>query len=164
MDEFYALSQVTITIAGFAALFSILRPRESQWTDLDKLNLVRFYMMIEIACLISLFSFLPIILLGYFNTEVTFRLSFGFLFVIFTLYYIYGTRRNKRYSGKVAIGGLSTIIILTIGIFLISFSLLGSFNLLGNNYKTNYLILLFISFVMNIYLFIRLIYFTVRKD
>ncbi len=164
MDEFYALSQVTITIAGFAALFSILKPRDSQWTDLDKLNLVRFYMMIEIACLISIFSFLPVILIGYFDTDITFRLSFGFCFVIITLYYIYGTKRNKRYSGKVSIGGVSTIIILTIGIFWLLFSLLGSLNFLGNNYKTNYLILLFIFFVMNIYLFIRLIYFTVRKN
>lgn len=164
MDEFYALSQVTITIAGFAALFSILRPRESQWTDLDKLNLIRFYMMIEIACLISIFSFLPVILGGYFNTEVTFRLSFGFCFLIFGLYYIYGTKRNKRYSGKVAIGGVSTSIILAIGVFLLVFSFLGSLNGLGDNYKTNYLVVLFICFVMNIYLFIRLIYFTVRKD
>lgn len=164
MDEFYALSQVTITIAGFAALFSILRPGESQWTDLDKLNLVRFYMMIEIACLVSIFSFLPIILLGYFNTEITFRLSFGFCFAIFGLYYIYGTIRNKRYSGKLAIGGLSTKIILAIGVLMLLYSLLGSLDLIGHNYKTNYLILLFVCFILNIYLFIRLIYFTVRKD
>ena len=40
MDEFYALGEVTITIAGFAALFSILKPQKKTWGDVDKLNLV----------------------------------------------------------------------------------------------------------------------------
>jgi hypothetical protein len=164
MDEFYALSQITITIAGFAALFSILKPRDSEWTDLDKLNLVRFYIMIELACLISIVSFLPIILLGYFNTEISYRLSFFFCFVFFLLYNIYALKRNKRYSGKLDIGGFSTISIMTIGMFLLLFSILSSLNLIGTNYKTNYLILLYILFVINIYFFIRLIYFTIRKE
>ena len=49
MDEFYALGEVTITIAGFAALFSILKPQIKTWDDSDKINLIRFYMMIEFA-------------------------------------------------------------------------------------------------------------------
>lgn len=163
MDEFYALGEVTITIAGFAALFSILRPQKKTWDDSDKSNLIRFYMMIEFACLISIFSFLPVILLGYFNPEITFRLSFGLLFLVTFPYMIYGTKRNKRYTGKVLINGVTTAILLIIWSLMILFALMGALDLLGENNKTNYLILLFLMFVSAVYLFIRLIYFSIRK-
>ena len=163
MDEFYALGEVTITIAGFAALFSILKPQKKTWEFLDKSNLIRFYMMIEFACLISVFSFLPVILFGYFNPEITFRLSFGLLFFITFPYMIYGNIRNKRYTGKVLFGGIVTVILLTIWNLMILFALMGALDLLGENYKTNYLILLFLMFVSDLYLFIRLIYFSIRK-
>ncbi len=163
MDEFYALGEVTITIAGFAALFSILKPQKKTWDDSDKSNLIRFYMMIEFACLISIFSFLPVILFGYFNPEITFRLSFGVTFLITFPFMIYGTKRNKRLTGKVLINGVTTAILIIIWSLMILFALMGALDLLGENYKTNYLILLFLMFVSDLYLFIRLIYFSIRK-
>jgi len=86
MDEFYALSQITISIAGFAALFSILRTNEQQWTDLDKLNLIRFYIMIETACIISILCFIPILLSGYLEDDITFKISSLALVIINLLY------------------------------------------------------------------------------
>ena len=164
MDEFYVLAQLSITIAGFAALFSILKPSKIEWTDLDKLNLVRFYVMIEMACLISIYSFLPIILLGFLNEETSFRISFGFGFLTWPIYLLYIFKRNKRFSGKIAIGGLSSAIMQAIGISVILYCLIGSLNYLGNNYKTNYLISIFIFFIIDLWLFIRLIYGTIRKN
>ena len=163
MYEFFALGEITITIAGFAALFSILRPQKNTWDDSDKLNLIRFYMMIEFACLISIFSFLPVILLGYTNPEVAFRLSFSLFFLIVFPYEIYGIKRNIRYSGKIAIDGTRTVVLLIVWNLMILFALLGALGLFGENYKTNYLILLFLMFVSALYLFIRLIYFSIRK-
>ena len=163
MDEFFALGEITITIAGFAALFSILRPQKNTWDDSDKLNLIRFYMMIEFACLISIFSFLPVILLGYTNPEVAFRLSFSLFFLVVFPYEVYGIKRNIRYSGKIAIDGTRTVVLLLVWNLMIIFSLLGALGLFGENYKTNYLILLFLMFVSALYLFIRLIYFSIRK-
>jgi hypothetical protein len=90
MDVFYSLGEVTITIAGFAALFSILRPQKKTWNEFDIYNLIRFYMMIEFACLISIFSFLPVLLLGYVNPEIAFRLSFCIYFLVVFPYIIFG--------------------------------------------------------------------------
>ena len=163
MDEFFALGEITITIAGFAALFSILRPQKNTWDDSDKLNLIRFYMMIEFACLISIFSFLPVILLGYTHPEIAFRLSFSLFFLVVFPYEIYGIKRNIRYSGKIAIDGTRTVILLIVWNLMLLFALLGALGLFGENYKTNYLILLFFMFVSALYLFIRLIYFSIRK-
>ena len=163
MEVFYSLGEVTITIAGFAALFSILRTQKKTWGDSDKLNLIRFYMMIEFACLISIFSFLPVILLDYTNPDIAFRLSFGLFFLIVFPYEIYGIKRNIRYMGKIAIDGTRTVILLLIWNLLLLFALMGTLDLLGENYKTNYLILLFLMFVSALYLFIRLIYFSIRK-
>ena len=163
MEVFYALGEVSITIAGFAALFSILRSQKKTWDDFDKLNLIRFYMMVEFACMISIFSFLPVILLGYFNPEIAFRLSFGLFFLIVFPYEIYGIKRNIRYSGKIAIDGTRTVILLIIWNIMILFALMGALNFLGENYKTNYLTLLVLMFVSALYLFIRLIYFSIRK-
>ena len=61
MEPFYVLGQLSITVAGFAALFSILKPPSKDWNQKDKLNLIRFYIMIELACLVSLFSFFPVL-------------------------------------------------------------------------------------------------------
>jgi hypothetical protein len=114
MDVFYSLGEVTITIAGFAALFSILRPQKKTWNEFDIYNLIRFYMMIEFACLISIFSFLPVLLLGYVNPEIAFRLSFCIYFLVVFPYIIFGMKRAKRLSGKIAINGTRTVILLII--------------------------------------------------
>ncbi len=164
MEELYTLSQVSITIAGFATLFTTLKPHRNNWDGLDNINLIRFYMMIELACMISVFSFLPVILLGYFDKAISFRLSFGIYSCIWLPYIIYATNRNKRYLGKVNITGISTIIIIALGIFALFFSMCCALNILGENYKTNYLILLYTSFLVNIYLFLRLIYFTIKNS
>ena len=164
MDVFYSLAEVTITIAGFAALFSILRPQKKTWNEFDIYNLIRFYMMIEFACIISVFSFLPVLLLGYTSTEVTFRLSFSLYNLVVIPYIIFGMRRARRLSGKIAINGIRTVILLIIWISLTLYAGMGALDLLGENYKSNYLTLLFIMFASALYLFIRLIYFSIRKD
>ena len=164
MEELYALSKMSISIAGFTALFVVLKPSHIEWSTYDKVNLIRFYMMIELACIVTLFSFLPIVLLGYFDTEISFRGSFGLFNCIGLLYLIYTIRRNKHYTGKVKVAGYSTIIVMVFGIFIILLSILGALNLIGNNYKANYLLLLFLSFCLDIYLFVRLIYFGIKKN
>ena len=163
MDVFYALGEITITIAGFAALFSVLKPQKKSWEYADKLNLIRFYMMIEFACIISVFSFIPVILLDYTNPEIAFRISFSLFFLVVLPYEIFGIKRNIRYCGKAAIDGKRTVFLLVIWNLVLIFSLLGALDIIGENYRTNYLILLFIMFVSALYLFIRLIYFSVRK-
>ena len=65
--------------------------------------------------------------------------------------------------GKIAIDGTRTVILLLIWNLLLLFALMGTLDLLGENYKTNYLILLYLMFVSALYLFIRLIYFSIRK-
>lgn len=164
MDVFYSLGEVTITIAGFAALFSILKPQKKTWDEFDKYNLTRFYMMIEFACLTSFFSFLPALLLGYANPDIAFRLSFALYFLIIVPYIIFGMKRTKRLSGKIAINGIRTIIILIFWHLMTLYSLMGALDLLGENYKTNYFTLLLLMFISALYLFIRLIYFSIRKD
>ncbi len=161
MDEFYALSQITITIAGFAALFSILKPQKGEWKDIDNINLVRFYMMIELACIVSIFSYLPVILLGYFSNEITFRLSFGILFII---YNIFAIKRVKKRMKIWRAGRGAKLFLLIIMMLLLLFEFLGAINCLGSNYKTNYLIALFSKFILNIYFFIRLIHFSTRQQ
>ena len=163
MDVFYVLGEVTITIAGFAALFSILRPQKKIRDEFDIYNLIRFYTMIEFACIISIFSFLPVLLLGYTNPEIAFRLSFSLYFLVVFPYMIFGMKRNKRLSGKIAINGIRTVILLIIWDLMILYAVMGALDLLGENYKTNYLTLLFLMFVSALYLFIRLIYFSIRK-
>ncbi len=165
MDEFYALSQITITIAGFAALFSILKPQKGEWKDIDNINLVRFHMMIELACIVSIFSYLPVILLGYFSNEITFRLSFGILFIFSFIYNIFAIKRLKKLLNISSTGGKARFYFLIfIGLLFPLFELLGAVNYLGSNYKTNYLIVLFSKFILNIFFFIRLIYFSTRKE
>lgn len=163
MDVFYSLGEVTITIAGFAALFSILRPQKKTWNEFDIYNLIRFYMMIEFACLISIFSFLPVLLLGYVNPEIAFRLSFCIYFLVVFPYIIFGMKRAKRLSGKIAINGTRTVILLIIWNLMTLYAVMGALDLIGENYKTNYLTLLFLMFISALYLFIRLIYFSIRK-
>lgn len=164
MEEFYALGEITISIAGFAALFSILRPGHKNWTVRDNLNLIRFYMMIEVASIITIFSFLPVILLGYLDVEAGFRVSSGLYLLIMIFYQVFALNRNKRHSGRITIGGKITVIVILYMHIIMIFALLQSLGFLGVNYKTNYLVLLFATFIFNIYLFIRLIYFTVRKE
>ena len=163
MDEFYALGEVTITIAGFAALFSILRPQKKTWGHSDKANLIRFYMMIEFACIISIFCFLPVILLGFFKTEIAFRLSSGLFCLAVIPYEIYAIKRPIRYTGKIELAGGTTVTLIIIWNLIILYALLGALDLLGDSYRTNYLIFLFLFFISDLFLFIRLIYFSIRK-
>ena len=96
MDEFYTLSELAITIAGFAALFSILKQKTEPFELADKLNLIRFYMMIELACMMVILCYTPIILSGYFDSETTYRLSSLVFLILNVFYYFFGTKRNKR--------------------------------------------------------------------
>ena len=163
MDVFYALGEVSITIAGFAALFSILRPQKKTWGHSDKANLIRFYMMIEFACIISIFCFLPVILLGFFKTEIAFRLSSGLFCLAVIPYEIYAIKRPIRYTGKIELAGGTTVTLIVIWNLIILYALLGALDLLGDSYRTNYLIFLFLFFISDLFLFIRLIYFSIRK-
>lgn len=123
MDEFYSLGEITITIAGFAALFSILKLQKKTWGDLDRVNLIRFYMMIEFACLISIFCFLPVILLGCFKIEIAFRLSSGLFCTVVIPYEIYAIKRNIRYTGKIELAGGTTVTLIIIWNLIILFAL-----------------------------------------
>ena len=164
MDDFYYLAQITATIAGFAALFSILKHKNKDWNEDAKVNLIRFYIMIELACIITVFCFVPIVLSDYFNTELTFRLSFGSHFILSVGYYFFTLKRNKRITGLVNIAGTSTKIVRLFSIMILLFALCGSLDLLGSHYKTNYLVSLILVFIINLYMFLRLIYFSTRRE
>ncbi|NNM22727.1 MAG: hypothetical protein HKO54_04165 [Flavobacteriaceae bacterium] len=164
MDDFYYLAQITTTIAGFAALFSILKHSNKTWNDLAKVNLIRFYIMIELACIITIFCFVPIVLSEYFEQEVTFRVSFGSHFLFSTIYYVFALKRNKRITGLVNIAGTSTKIVRIFSIGVLIFAVFGALNFLGDHYKTNYLISLILVFLINLYMFLRLIYFSMSRE
>lgn len=164
MDDFYYLAQITTTIAGFAALFSILKHTSKNWNNETKVNLIRFYIMIELACIITVFCFVPIVLFDYFSEDVTFRLSFGSYFLLSLLYYLFALRRNRRITGLVNIAGTSTKIVRLFSISILIFALCGALDLLGTHYKTNYLISLILVFIINLYMFLRLIYFSTRRE
>ena len=161
MEAFYTLSQLAITIAGFAALFSILKIKDSKWSELDKLNLVRFYVMIELACIIAAFCFLPIIFSGYLSDNNAYRLSFALFFILSIVYHFFWIGRSKRISGKANIGGVSSKIIRLLGNVAGLFAIVNAIGLIGFNYKSNYLALMFLLFIMDLYVFIRLIYFSI---
>ena len=162
MDPFYTLSELAITLTGFAALFSILKSQNTKWDDLDKLNLVRFFVMIELGCLTAILCFAPIILTGYLNEDLAYRVSSFLAFVLLISYNIFALRRHKKISGRIDIGGLSTKIIRLIAILYIIMAILNSLSLVGVNYKSNYLILMVWMFITGLYFFIRLIYFSIH--
>lgn len=164
MDDFYYLAQITTTIAGFAALFSILKPARKIWDTESKVNLIRFYIMIELACIITVFCFVPIVLSDYFSVEITFRVSFGSHFLFSTLYYFFALKRNKRITGKVNVAGTSTKIVRLFSVGVLVFALCGTIDILGTHYETNYLISLILVFIINLYMFLRLIYFSMRRN
>ncbi|QIE58746.1 hypothetical protein G5B37_03970 [Rasiella rasia] len=163
MDEFYTLSQLAISIAGFAALFSILKPKTDSYELTDKLNLIRFYVMIELACMVVILCYLPIILLGYFNPEITYKLSFLTFLILSGIYHVFAMKRNKRVSKKINIGGISTIIIRILTIIGFIFAIFNLTGVISSQFRENYLMLIFLIFSMDIYFFIRLIYFSIGK-
>ena len=163
MDEFYTLSQLAITIAGFAALFSILKQKTGSFELADKINLVRFYMMIELACMMVILCYTPIILSGYFDSETTYRLSSLVLLILNVSYYIFAVKRNKRYSGKKNIGGTTSMILRIVSICGAICAFVNCIGVIGSHFRENYLLLLFVMFIANMYLFIRLIYFSIGQ-
>ena len=164
MQDFHSLSQITITIAGFAALFSLLEP-EVDTSSVDyKINVIRFFMMVELACTVTLFCFLPIILISYFPGEHTFRVSSGIYFLANVGYFIYCIRRNNHLLGKVAIDGISTKIIIAVSICLAALGLYNSSGLYGSNYQETYTLIVFLTFLFNSYFFLRLIRFAINVE
>ena len=163
MDEFYTLSQLAISIAGFAALFSVLKPKTESYELIDKLNLIRFYVMIELACMVVILCYIPIILSGYFDSEITYRLSFLAFLIISVSHHVISMNRNKKLSEKTNIGGISTIILRILTIIGFVFAFVNLIGIIGSHFRENYLLLIFLIFTMDIYFFIRLIYFSIGK-
>ena len=162
MDAFYTLSQLAITMAGFAALFSIIKLQKSEWNELDILNLMRFYVMIELACLIAIYCFLPVIFSGYLSDDNAYRLSFALFFVMWILYRFFMIRRNMKILGKRKFSGLADIIFRLLALIAALFALMNVFGLVGSNYKSNYLSLMLWVLIFNMAIFIRLIYFSIN--
>lgn len=164
MEEFYVLSQLAIATAGFAALASILKPKTEKWDSLSKLNLARFYIMIELSIVVAAFGFLPIILKGFLNENMTFRLSSGIIFMIGVFIYSYSNKRNKRLSGKVNIGGKHTVFMRVLAISSLLLALINTIGLFKLFYREIYLIVLYIFFLITLNLFYRLIIFSVGPN
>ena len=163
MDEFYTLSQLAISIAGFAALFSVLKPQTESYELDDKLNLIRFYVMIELACLIVILCYIPIILSGYFDSEITYKLSFLTFLILSILHHSFSLKRNRKISGKINIGGTSTKFLRILTIIGFAFAFVNLTGIIGSHFRENYLLLIFLIFTMDIYFFIRLIYFSISQ-
>jgi len=162
MDAFYNLSQLAITMAGFAALFSILKLQKSEWNELDILNLMRFYVMIELACLIAIYCYLPVIFSGYLSDDNAYRLSFALFFVMWIVYLSFTRSRNKRILGKRKFSGISDIIFRLLALIGALFAITNVFGLVGPSYKSNYLSLMLWVLIFNMAIFIRLIYFSIN--
>lgn len=164
MSEFYTLSQLAISIAGFAALLSILKPKHTKWQRTDKVNLIRFYIMIELACIIATFCFFPIIFSGYLSDECTYRISFTLCFFSLFGYNIFALMRNKRILGQMNFAGNISKVIRLIGILSILFALINSLGYMGTHFRANYLILMYVGFNVSLFHFFRLIYYSIQQD
>jgi len=163
MEEYYILCQLAITTAGFAALASLIKPK-SQSLDLGyKLNLVRFYIMIEFAVTVAAFGFLPIVLMGFLDEELNFRISSGILFAFAVPLYKYTMNRNKALSGTVNIGGMHTKVTRIFGLTAILILLINAIGLLKPYYSESYLAALYIIFLLSLNLFYRLIINSVKQ-
>ncbi|MBT3208124.1 MAG: hypothetical protein HN704_04420 [Bacteroidetes bacterium] len=163
MEELLTLSELSVTIAGFAALFSILNPKVEKWTDLDKVNLVRFYMMVELACIVAVFCVIPVVLKGYFDEDTTFRSASALHCFVMVSYNIAALVRNKKYFGKLNITKISTTIIRILAVVIIAISFLNGSGIFESHYRENYMFNLYLIFCVDIYFFLRLLYFTVGK-
>ncbi|MBT3208123.1 MAG: hypothetical protein HN704_04415 [Bacteroidetes bacterium] len=161
MDELLTLSELSVTIAGFAALFSILNPKIEKWTELDKVNLIRFYMMVELACIVAVFCIIPVVLKGYLEPETTFRSVSVLHFFTMIVYNYAALVRNKKHLRKLNIAGFSTVVIRILAIVIIVIALLNGLGTFKSYYRESYMFNMYLIFVVDIYFFLRLLYFSI---
>ena len=164
MEEFYILSQLAIAIAGFAALASLLKPKTEKWDSFSTLNLARFYIMIELSIVVAAFGFLPIVLKGFLNDDLTFRLSSGIIFILGIGILRNGDKRHKRLSGKLNIGGRHTIFMRVLAISSLLLALINAIGFFNLFYKEIYLTVLYIFLLVSLNLFYRLIIFSIGPN
>ena len=132
--------------------------------SLYKLNTVRFLFMLETAISTVISCFLPILLLGFFNDEYTFRISSALFFTTGILVTYYLNKRSKKSLGKVNISGnhTKTIRIVT-GVITIS-GLINALGIFKPFYKEVYLVMCYTLFILSLNLFYRLIVFSINPD
>lgn len=164
MEEYYVLCELAITTAGFAALASLIKPKSSELNLASRVNLVRFYIMIEFAVTVCAFGFLPIVLNGFLDEELNYRISSGLFFIFAIPMYKYALNRNKRLSGKINIGGVHSKVLRIIALTALLISLINAIGLLKPYYSESYLAALYIIFLLSLNLFYRLIINSVKQD
>ena len=163
-ENFHSLSQIAITIAGFAALFSLLEDRKVSKSLAYRVNLIRFFMMVELACMIAFFCFLTIIVVSYYPTEDTFKTLSWFYIPVNLGYLKICLDRNVALTNKRIIDGNNTRAVI---IFSVLFALLALYNAVGyhgSNYQETYTLILFLTFLFNLYFFLRLIQFSITVE
>jgi hypothetical protein len=163
METLHTLAEVTITIVGFAALFSILKVKKGKWNDRAKWNLIRFYSMIEFGVILMFFCFLPIILSGFLDTQLAFRISSILLLVGIILLIILTFKRNNKLKCASYNSAISTKILFFAGFVILITDFLNVFGILGTNLEANYLAIMFCLLIYSLYFFVRLIYFSIDK-
>jgi len=158
METLRTLAEVTITIAGFAALATLLRVSKSDWKFHDNVNLIAFYIMIETSAINTAVCFIPIVISNYLTLPLTFRVSAGIFFFINITYAIFLVRRIMKLFGKLNPTGLESIILWIVYFASLIFILFTALGLLGTNYQGNFIAIIFINLIFCLFFFLRLIY------
>lgn len=157
------IAEVAITIVGFSALITLFQEKKVNWEDEDKLNLIRFYYMIDFGVLLIIFCYMPILLSNYFGLDIACRIAlilFGFTTIV---YYWFTAKRHKRIMGKKMKGNI-TLIFRLIAIFGVCFSFVVALGYIGSKYQANYLVIILGLLSSALTFFVRLIYFTVKPS
>ena len=59
MENLRTIAEIAITIASFSALIPLFRQNKLKWEFEDKVNLIRFYSMLEISVILIVCCYLP---------------------------------------------------------------------------------------------------------
>lgn len=158
METLRTMSEIGVTIAGFATLATILQKPKSNWELEDTIKLIYFYTMIEIGVLQVLFCYIPIILSYYYGDPFAFRLSTALGFVIHVLYFAFLLKRSKSMINKYIPDGIEIRILFSLETAAIVYILFAAIGVLGTNYEGNYVVIVLINLTFSLYLFLKVIY------
>ena len=162
METLRNLAEISITIAGFSALITLFQNKGTEWKFIDKNNLNRFYIMIESSLLSCVYCYIPVILIGFIDTTMTFRVA-SLIFVMVSLFYsAFVLIRNKKMTGSENPGGVGTVLMKYLSFALIILAILNFFGILGNNYESIYKVIVFIVVIGTFYFFLRIIYSSIK--
>ena len=157
------MAEVNIAIVGFATLVTIFREKVVNWKFTDRRNMIRFIMMVELALLNVIFSYIPMVIKLVFPSVSSFGVSSIIYGVFCSCYFPYVHSRNKRLAGKEQVSNINAIIIYTLSIIMIFYALSIGTGLLGPNHQGLYLFIMLYIIILEMYFFIGLIHYSIPQ-